>query len=202
MKLGILISGRGSNMRSLLEAKARGGLPAAEFAVVFSNDPSAAGLETAREHGVPTVAISHRDYKGRRAEFDREVVRVLREHGCEGVVLAGYMRVLGEEAVRAFTGRIVNIHPALLPSFPGIHAQKQALDYGVRVSGCTVHFVDEGVDTGPIILQKVVPVEDDDTEESLGARILEQEHRAIVEAVDLFSQGRLQVKGRRVRRIG
>lgn len=197
MKLGVLISGRGSNLQALLEAKRAGGLLQAEFAVVISNEPQARGLTIAREHGVPTKVLDHRPYRGRREEHDRAVVAELQAAGCEGIVLAGYMRLIGAVFFAAYRHRMLNIHPSLLPSFPGLHAQQQALDWGVKVSGCTVHFVDEGIDSGPIILQRSVPVVDDDTEESLAARILEQEHKAIVEAVDLFTRGRLRIDRRR-----
>lgn len=198
MKLGVLISGRGSNLQALLEARRRGQLQKAEFAVVLSNDPSARGLHVAAEHGVPTGVVDHRAFRGDRAGHDAAVRRELEAHGVEAVVLAGYMRVVGAPLLERWPNLIVNIHPALLPAFPGLHAQRQALDYGVRVTGCTVHFVDAGTDTGPIILQKVVSIESADTEESLAARILVEEHRAIVEAVTLLTEGRISLVGRKV----
>ncbi len=198
MKLGVLISGRGSNLEALLSAKAAGKLSRAEFALVASNNPDARGLDVAKSHGISTAVIDHREYKGRRSEHDRAIIAAMREAGCEAIVLAGYMRIIGPDFLAAYANRIINIHPALLPAFPGLHVQQQAIDYGVKVSGCTVHFVDEGTDTGPIILQKVVPVLETDNEDSLAARILVQEHQAIVEAVELLTNGCLQVQGRRV----
>jgi len=196
-RVGILISGRGSNMVSLLEGM-RDGSIRGEPVVVFSNVPDAPGLARATELGVPTEALSHKGLKPRE-EHERRVIEILHRHEVELVCLAGYMRLLSPLLVGAFRGRIFNIHPALLPAFPGLHAQKQALEHGVKVSGCTVHIVDEECDHGPIVLQAVVPVLDDDDDESLSARILEQEHRLYREAVALYCAGRLQVDGRRVR---
>ncbi len=199
MKLGVLISGRGSNLQALLAAKKEERLPLADFRLAVSNKPDAPGLDIARSFGLRTAVIDGSKYRGRRAEHDRAIDQVLREHECEAIVLAGYMRVLGAEFIAGWRNRIINIHPSLLPSFPGLHAQRQALEYGVRTSGCTVHFVDEGTDTGPIILQRTVPVLPGDTEDSLAARILVEEHHAIVEAVALLSQGRVNIEGRSVR---
>ena len=196
-RVGILISGRGSNMVSLLEGMRDGSIQG-EPAVVFSNVPDAPGLAKAAELGVPTEALSHKGFKPRQ-EHEKRVIEILRRHEVELVCLAGYMRLLSPLLVGAFRGRILNIHPALLPAFPGLHSQKQALDYGVRVSGCTVHIVDEECDHGPIVLQAVVPVLDDDDEDSLSERILEQEHRLYREAVALYCAGRLRIEGRRVR---
>jgi len=198
MRFGILISGRGSNMAALLDAHAVGLLPSAEFAVVLSNNPGAPGLELAGKRGVPAETIDHRLFKGDRAGHEAALLERLHAYGVEAVVLAGYMRVLAGPLLRAFPQRVINIHPALLPAFPGTHSQRQAIEYGVRVSGCTAHFVDEGVDTGPIILQRVVTVREDDTEESLSARILVEEHRALVDAVGLLAEKRLRVSGRLV----
>lgn len=183
----------------MLRAKAAGRLPRAEFALVVSNKANAGGIGIAKAHGVPVAVIENRAFKGDRAGHDRAVIGALGDAGCEAVVLAGYMRVIGPEFVAAYRHRIVNIHPALLPSFPGLHGQAQAIEYGVRITGCTVHFVDEGMDSGPIILQRAVAVEQDDTEETLGARLLVEEHRAIVEGVALLTEERLAVEGRRVR---
>ena len=181
MKLGILISGRGSNMVALVDAVASGEIPDSTVAVVISDKRDAAGLEKARERGVDTVVI---DRKGRpREEHDAEIIAELRHRGVELVCLAGYMRLLSPAFVHAFPGRIVNIHPSLLPAFPGLDAQKQAFDAGVKVSGCTVHFVDELLDHGKVILQREVEVMDGDTVDTLSARILEQEHSLYVEAV-------------------
>jgi phosphoribosylglycinamide formyltransferase-1 len=196
-RVGILISGRGSNMVSLLEGM-RDGSIRGEPAVVFSNAPDAPGLARAAELGVPTEVLSHKGFKPRQ-EHEKRVIEILRRHEVELVCLAGYMRLLSPLLVGAFRGRILNIHPALLPAFPGLHAQRQALDYGAKVSGCTVHIVDEECDHGPIVLQAVVPVLDDDDEDSLSDRILEQEHKLYREAVALYCAGRLQVEGRRVR---
>ena len=195
MKLGILISGRGSNMAALIDAVGRGAIPSAEVAVVISDKADAAGLGSARASGVEAVVVERR---GRtREEHDAEIIEVLRKRGVEYVCLAGYMRLLSKDYISAFNDLIINIHPSLLPSFPGLDAQRQALDHGVKVTGCTVHFVDEDLDAGPIILQRVVEVRDDDTAETLSARILEQEHAAYVEAVRLVATGRLRIEGRR-----
>ncbi len=195
MKIGILISGRGSNMAALIDAVGRGAIPSAEVAVVISDKADAVGLAGARERGVEAVVVERR---GRtREEHDAELIEVLRKRGVEYVCLAGYMRLLSNDFISAFKDRIINIHPSLLPSFPGLDAQRQALDHGVKVTGCTVHFVDEDLDAGPIILQRVVEVLDDDTVESLSARILEQEHAAYVEAVRLVASSRLRIEGRR-----
>jgi len=196
-RVGILISGRGSNMVALVEAMQAGKIQA-DPAVVVSNVPDAPGLVRAREWGIPTAVIEHKKIKPREAH-ERKLIEVLREHRVELVCLAGYMRLLSPVMVGEFRHRIVNIHPALLPAFPGLHGQRQALEYGAKISGCTVHFVDEECDHGPIILQASVPVLEDDSEESLSARILEQEHRAYVEAVALFFDGRLAIEDRRVR---
>jgi phosphoribosylglycinamide formyltransferase-1 len=180
-RIGILISGRGSNMIALADAVREGRVPNAQVAVVISDQPNAAGLAKAKERGIETLAIERR---GRpRAEHDREVVAALQAREIDLVCLAGYMRVLSSEFIEAFRGRILNIHPSLLPSFPGLDAQQQALEHGVKWTGCTVHFVDETLDGGPIIAQRVVPVSDHDTVESLSARILEQEHELYSEAV-------------------
>ena len=196
-RLGILISGRGSNMIALLDAIDAGRVPA-QVVVVISNRPDAAGLSAAAARGIPTASFDHRDAADR-AAHDRRVLAELRRCEVELVCLAGYMRVLGAVLIDAFPHRILNIHPALLPSFPGLHAQRQALDFGARVTGCTVHFVDGGVDTGPILLQRALAVRSGDTEATLSARILVEEHRLYPEAVRLVTAGRVQVDGRRVR---
>lgn len=195
MNIGILISGRGSNMVALVDAVASGEIPGSEVAVVISDKPDAAGLAKAAERGVETVVIER---KGRgRAEHDAEIIAELQSRGVELVCLAGYMRLLSPGFIQAFPNRIVNIHPSLLPSFPGLNVHQQAIDHGVKFSGCTVHFVDEHLDAGPIILQRVVEVKDDDTAETLSARILEQEHGAYVDAVKRVVSGRLRIEGRR-----
>ena len=195
-KLGILCSGRGSNLASIIEAIERGEIPA-EIAVVIADKRDAYALERARAKGIPAVAVVYRDY-AERADFERAMLDELQTHGVTLVILAGFMRILSPVFVHAYTGRILNIHPALLPSFPGAHAHRDALAYGVKVSGCTVHFVDEGMDSGPIILQASVPVTEDDTEETLAARVLEQEHRIFPEAIKLYVEDRLRTDGRRV----
>ena len=196
-RIGILISGRGTNMESILRASEEGRIPAVT-AVVISNEPAAPGIARARDHGVETVVLDHRLAAGREDQ-DRRIVMTLEERRVDLVCLAGYMKLLTPVFLRAYPGRILNIHPALLPAFPGLDVQKKALDYGVRYSGATVHFVDEGVDTGPIVLQAVVPVEKDDTPEALAERILKEEHRIYPEAIRLFFQDRLRIEGRKVR---
>lgn len=202
INLGILISGRGSNMEAILAAVKSGAIPNVKPCVVISNKPDAPGLKIASEkYGIPTKVVLPEGVKG--WDYDRRMVMALEESGVTSqaglVCLAGFMRIISSEFVRHFYMRILNIHPALLPSFPGLHAQKQAIDYGVKVSGCTVHFVDDGVDSGPVILQKTVSVIEGDTEEALSARILEQEHKAYPEAVRLYAQNKLKVEGRKVR---
>lgn len=181
MKIGILISGRGSNMVALIDGVKSGEIPNSEVAVVISDKPNAAGIEKARERGIETVVIERRGRN--REEHDAEIIAELRKRNVELVCLAGYMRLLSKDFIHAFENRIVNIHPSLLPSFPGLNVQQQAIDHGVKISGCTVHFVNEHLDSGPIILQRAVEVKDDDTAETLAARILEKEHGAYVEAV-------------------
>jgi len=187
MKIGILISGRGSNMVALVDAVKSGEIPTSEIAVVISDKPNAAGLEKARERGVEAIVIERR---GRtRQEHDAEIIAKLKSRGVELVCLAGYMRLLSRDFIKAFPYKIVNIHPSLLPLYPGLNAQKQALEHGARVSGCTVHFVNEDLDAGPVILQRSVNVLQGDTLETLSERILEQEHLAYVEAVKSIVTG-------------
>ena len=193
-KIGILLSGRGSNFEAIANAIQAGRLDA-EIAIVISNRADAPGLETARKRGLNAKLIPS---KGRtREEHDAEVIAALKEAQVDLVCLAGYMRLLSPEFVRAFPHRILNIHPSLLPAFPGLDAQKQAVEYGVKVSGCTVHFVDEHLDHGPIVLQKTVPVLEGDDEHSLSARILEQEHIAYSEAIQLVLSGAIEMQGRK-----
>jgi len=194
-RLGVLLSGRGSNFLAIADAIANGKLPDAEIAVVISNKADAPGLDAARTRGLSAVAIEARGRK--RAEHDAEIIACLREHDVDLVCLAGYMRLLSAEFVAAFPQRILNIHPSLLPAFPGLDAQQQAFEYGVKVVGCTVHFVDEQLDHGVIVLQKTVPVLDDDDEHTLAARILEQEHIAYAEAIARVLSGRYRIVGRR-----
>ena len=195
-RLGILLSGRGSNFEAIADNVSAGRLQA-EIAAVISNREEARGLEIARQRGLPALCIPSKGVS--REDYDHCVVEELKTRGVELVCLAGFMRLLGAEFCRAFPMRILNIHPSLLPSFPGLDAQKQVLDHGVKISGCTVHFVDERLDAGPIILQAAVPVLDDDTEESLAARILKEEHRIYSEAIRIILSERWRIEGRRVR---
>ena len=194
--LGILLSGRGSNFEAIARNVASGQISDARIVVVISNRPDARGLETARGLGLPSLIILSKDKD--RAEHDREVVAALQNYKVDLVCLAGYMRLLSPWFVRQFPRRILNIHPSLLPAFPGLEAQEQAFAYGVKITGCTVHFVDEELDHGPIILQRTVPVLDTDDEHSLSARILEQEHIAYSEAINMVLDGQFEVEGRRL----
>ncbi len=194
--LGVLISGRGSNLRAIADAVAAGEIPAS-IAIVISNDSQAAGLGFARERGIPTAVLPHRDYPSRR-DYDQALVAELRRHRVTLVCLAGFMRLLGPEFCAAFPAGVLNIHPSLLPSFPGTHAQRQALEHGVKVSGATVHFVTPELDAGPIVMQVSVPVEDGDTEAALGARILAAEHRLYPRAIAEVLRGGWRIDGRRV----
>lgn len=195
--LAVLVSGNGSNLQVFIN-KIESGELNARIACVVSNNPDAFALTRAASHNIPVVVHENSRFKGRR-EYDAALVDILQMHGVELVLLAGFMRILSDVMVNAFPNAIMNIHPALLPAFPGLHAQQQALDYGVKYSGCTVHFVDGGTDTGPIILQSVVPVLQTDTEETLSARIQAEEHRTFFEAVRLFIEGKIMVNGRLVR---
>ena len=197
LALGVLVSGSGTNLQSILDACASGRIQA-EVKVVISNRPRAKGLARARQAGVPAVVVSHRKHATREA-FEQVLIQQLRQHGVQWIALAGFMRILTPLFLDTFKDRVINIHPALLPAFPGVHAQRQALEYGVKVAGCTVHFVDAGTDTGPIIGQAVVPVRDDDDEASLGARILAQEHRLYPQVLHLIARGRVTRQGRQVR---
>jgi phosphoribosylglycinamide formyltransferase-1 len=197
LKIAVLVSGRGSNLQAIIDNIESGRL-AAEIAVVISDQRDAYSLERARKHNIPAISISSNVYKGKREEYDAVLVKELRKRDVELVCLAGFMRIVTPILIKSFPGRILNIHPALLPAFPGLHVQKAALEHGVKFSGCTVHFVDEGMDTGPIIIQAVVPVLDNDTEDSLSERILGQEHKIYSRAIQLFAEGRLKIEGRRV----
>ena len=200
LKLGILISGRGSNMESILKTIKKENIPI-DPAVVISNKPDAKGLEIAEKLGVKTEVIQSRGFEGTRWQYDKKIITVLKKHGVtqgNGLVcLAGFMRIISPEFVKKFKNRIINIHPALLPAFPGLDSQRQALEYGAKFSGCTVHFVDAGIDTGPIIIQSVVKVKEDDTEESLAKRILKEEHKIYPKAVSLFAKNQIKVNGRK-----
>lgn len=200
LSLGVLISGRGSNLLAILEA-IEGGTLDATVKVVASNKATAAGLERARERGIPAVHLDPKPFAqtpNPREAYDAAMGHLLKDHGVECVALAGYMRIVTPVLIRMFPWRIVNIHPSLLPAFPGLDAQRQALEWGAKISGCTVHLVTEGVDEGPIILQAAVPILEDDTVESLSARILEQEHRMYPQALQLMAQQRLEREGRKV----
>ena len=201
MRLGVLVSGRGTNLQSILDGCAAGIVPA-HVAVVVSNRPGVLALDRAKAAGVPVVTVNYKDYgkwPESKSRYETDLVQALREHGVELVVCAGYDRLAGETLMQAFPGRIINVHPALLPSFPGLHAQSDALAYGVKVSGATVFFVDPTTDGGPVIIQEAVPVAEDDTEETLSQRILEAEHRILPAAITLIATGRVEVDGRRVR---
>ena len=195
-RIGVLLSGRGSNFEALADSIVSGRIPNAEVALVLSNREAAAGIDRAKARGLTARVIPSKGLE--REAYDRLVVAALNEAKVDLICLAGYMRLLSPYFVSAFPQGILNIHPSLLPSFPGLEAQKQALDYGVKFAGCTVHFVDENLDAGPIILQSVVPVEDGDTEETLSARILKEEHRIYCEAVKLVLEGKYKILGRRV----
>jgi phosphoribosylglycinamide formyltransferase-1 len=202
LRVGVLASGRGSNLQSIIDRSLAGEIDV-EVAVVVSDVEDAYALARARQAGIPAVHVPPGRFKTKLTpEAERDYIAVLEEHGVEVVALAGFMRILHDDFLERYAGRVVNIHPALLPSFPGLHGPKQAVDYGVKWSGATVHFVDAGVDTGPIIAQAAVPVMDDDTEETLAARILEQEHRIYPEALQLIAEGKLRIDGRIVRKKG
>ena len=194
-RIGVLLSGRGSNFEALAESVSTGRIPSAEISIVISNKPGAVGLERAQARGIPARAIPSKGLE--REIYDRQVAAVLQEYKVDLICLAGYMRLLSPFFVAAFPQRILNIHPSLLPSFPGLESQRQALDYGVKLAGCTVHFVDENLDAGPITLQAVVPVHDSDDEHTLVARILEQEHIAYSEAIRIVLEGQYEVRGRK-----
>lgn len=200
INLAILISGRGSNMESILKSIHSGYIKNVIPRVIISNNRYAQGIDIARSFNIPVEVINQKNLKG--WDFDRHIYEILSKYGVTSanslICLAGFMRILSGEFIKKFPLRIMNIHPSLLPSFPGLHAHRQALDYGVKISGCTVHFVDENIDTGPIILQKHVYLDDDDSEETLSSKILESEHEIYIEAIKLYSEGRLFVKGRKV----
>ncbi len=193
LKIGVLASGRGSNLQSIIDAIEDGYLKEVEIKVVISDNPQAQALQRAKDHGIAASLVNPVDFADKQ-EFEAAMLAELKAKEVELVVMAGFMRLLSPDFVKQYRNCVMNIHPSLLPAFKGLDAQKQALDYGVKVSGCTVHFADEGMDTGPIILQRTVEVKDDDTEDSLAARILAEEHKAYPEAIRLFSQGRLEVK--------
>jgi phosphoribosylglycinamide formyltransferase 1 len=195
-RIGVLLSGRGSNFVALAESVAAGRIPNAEIAIVVSNREGAPGIDKAKERGIATQVIPSKGLE--RETYDRKVVAVLNEHNVDLICLAGYMRLLSPYFVASFPNRILNIHPSLLPSFPGLESQRQALEYGVKFAGCTVHFVDENLDAGPIVLQAAIPVRDEDTEATLSERILTEEHRIYSEAVNIVLDGKYKITGRRV----
>src|SRR3977135_3980932 len=197
-RIGVLLSGRGSNFEALADSIAAGRIPNAEIPIVISNREGAPGIQRAESRGIRARVIPSKGLE--REAYDRQVVAALNEHKVDLICLAGYMRLLSPYFVAAFPNRILNIHPSLLPSFPGLESQRQGLEYGVKFAGCTVHFVDENLDAGPIVLQAIVPVEDKDTEESLSARILKEEHRIYPEAVRIVLDGKFKIAGRRVLR--
>ncbi len=197
LKIAVLASGSGSNLQAIIDEIKSGFLPV-ELALVLSDKPQSYALQRAEAAGVPTKVLLPADFASRE-DYDAELVRLLKASGAEAVALAGYMRLVTPVFLQAFSHRVLNIHPALLPSFPGLHGQRQAFEYGVKVAGCTVHFVDEGMDSGPIILQAPVPVLEDDDADSLAARILEQEHIIYPLALRLLAEGKLHIEGRRVR---
>jgi phosphoribosylglycinamide formyltransferase-1 len=201
VNVGVLASGSGTNLQALIDRAAKGELGPARLTVVGVNVPDCAALARARAAALPTFVIDHRDFNSR-AAFDQAVLAALRAHQVDLIVLAGFMRVLGDDLIAAFPQRVVNIHPSLLPSFPGVGGQRQALEHGVRIAGCSVHFVDGGVDTGPIIAQAAVVVQDDDDEEALRARILAEEHRLLPAVVRAIAERRVVIEGRRVRVLG
>jgi len=197
IKIAVLVSGRGSNLQAIIDNIVKETL-SAELAVVISDQADAYALERARKHNVPAVHVSTKGFKGRRDEYDALLVKELQKRNVDLVCLAGFMRIITPTLIKAFPNRILNIHPALLPAFPGLHVQKKAIEHGAKFSGCTVHFVDEGMDTGPIIIQAVVPILDKDTEDSLSERILKQEHKIYSRAIQLYAEEKLTIKGRRV----
>ncbi len=200
LRLGVLVSGRGSNLQAIIN-EIESGTVKAEIAVVISNKHKAPALERAERHGLTTVFLDPKSVAGMsdpRQAYDQKLLETLQHHHVQLVVLAGYMKIVTSVLIDAYKSRIMNIHPSLLPSFPGLHAQQQALDHGVKVAGCTVHFVTEGMDTGPIILQRAVPVKEGDTADTLSDRILKEEHGLLPRAIQLFAEGRLKVEGRAV----
>lgn len=196
VKIAVLVSGNGSNLQAIIDSIEKGHIKNAAINVVISNKANAYALERAKNHGINTVFLDPGEYD--KDGYDRTILKILNQYNTDLLLLAGYFRILGNEIIELYRNRVMNIHPSLLPAFKGLHAQKQAFEYGVKVAGCTVHFVDEGLDSGPIILQRCVPVLPEDTEETLTARILEQEHIIYPEAVRLFTEGKLKIEGRNV----
>jgi phosphoribosylglycinamide formyltransferase 1 len=197
LRIGVLASGRGSNFQSIIDAINRKTLKA-EISVLITDNPSAFAIERAKKHNIEYLIMRPQEYHSK-DEFYKKITEEMKKRGVGLIVLAGFMRIAGKPLIDVFPNRIMNIHPALLPSFPGLHGQKQSLDYGVKIAGCTVHFVDEGMDTGPIIIQAAVPVYQSDTEDSLSERILKMEHKIYPEAIRLFAEGMIEVQGRTVK---
>lgn len=193
MRVAVFASGSGTNLQAIIDAK----IDTIEIVLVFSNKTDAYALERAKNHNIPVEVLSHKDYESRE-DFDKDIVKLIEPYNLDLIILAGYMRIISPEFVRAYKGKMINIHPALLPSFPGINSGRQALEYGVKFTGVTVHFVDEGIDTGPIILQSIVQIEDSDTEETLLEKIHKVEHQIYPEAIKLVSGGEIEIVGRRV----
>ncbi len=196
VNIGVLVSGSGTNLQAIIEAIEAGKIKG-KICIVISDNPDAYALKRANKHNIETQYINYKEFNDRE-EYDKIIVSALKERDCDLVVLAGYLKILTPYFINAYKNKIMNIHPALLPSFPGLHVQKKAIDHGVKVSGCTVHFVDEGLDSGPIIIQRAVEVKKDDTEETLTKRILKEEHQIYPRAIQLFAQERLTINGRRV----
>ena len=204
LKLAILISGRGSNMQAILNSIKKQSIPINPV-IVISNKPTARGLRIAKRYGVKTEIVESKGFQGSRWEYDQKIIRILSKYGITSknslICLAGFMKILSPKFIKKYKNRILNIHPAILPAFPGLDAQKQAIDYGVKYSGCTVHFVDDGIDTGPILVQSMIQIKNDDTEETLAKRILAKEHKAYPEAVRLIAEKKIKIIGRKVRII-
>lgn len=198
--LGVLASGSGTNLQAIIDAAEKGEI-SAKVGVVISDKENAYALERAKKHNIPGYFVDFKSFPSKK-EYEKKILEILKEHNVELVILAGYMKIVGETLLSAYPNRIMNIHPALLPSFPGLEAWKQAIEYGVKISGVTVHFVDEGMDTGPIILQAAVPVYEEDTPETLLSRIHQEEYKIYKKAIQLFAEGRLKIEGRRVRILG
>lgn len=197
LKLGVLASGRGSNFQSIIDSVESGYLNKVQISLLITDNDNAFAIERAKKHGIPHLFMTPKQF-GSRDDYYEGIAAELKKLDVGLVVLAGFMRIIGKPLIDRFPNKIMNIHPALLPSFPGLHGQKQANEYGVKISGCTVHFVDEGMDTGPVIIQAVVPVKDDDTEDTLSERILKYEHKVYPEAIKLFSENRLEVSEHKV----
>ncbi len=196
INIGILVSGSGTNLQAIIEAIEAGKIDG-KICIVISDNPDAYAIKRAKKHNIETQYINYKEFNNRE-EYDKRIVSLLKGKDCGLVVLAGYMKLLSPYFINIYKNKIMNIHPALLPAFPGLHVQKKAIDHGVKITGCTVHFVDEGLDSGPIILQKAVEVKEDDSEETLAKRILKEEHKIYPRAIQLFAQGRLTINGRKV----